>query len=330
MSKKFPILFSAAVLLATVFTASAQQPARVPRIGYLSSVDAASESARAEGIRQALRERGYIDGQNIIIDYRYAEGKRDQFAGIIEAAVRLKVDLIVVAGGDLLAKAAKEATRTIPIVMTGTGADPVEAGLVESLARPGGNVTGVTILNKELGGKRLELLKESFPKLANVAVLYDPAIPPNVAEVKDFLAVRHGALALTLRPMEVRNANDFVRAFAALKKPRSDGLYVLQGPLMRANQKSILSFASNNRLPSVYSNREFVDAGGLMYYGADLADTYRRVGYYVERILQGAKPADLPVEQPKKFEFIINLKAAKQIGATIPPNVLVRADRVIR
>ncbi len=241
--------------------------------------------------------------------------------------MRLKVDIIVVAGGARLIRAAKNATKTIPIVMAGAGADPVEAGLVESLARPGGNVTGLTNLSRELGGKRLELLKEAVPKLARVAVLYDPAIPASVLEVKEVLPVAARALGLTIQPWEVRAADDFEKVFAALNKQRPDGLYVSGGPLMRANQKRIVGFALKSRLPSVYSNREAVDAGGLMSYGADLADSYRRVAYYVDKILKGAKPADLPVEQPTKFELVINLKTAKQIGLTIPPKVLARADR---
>ena len=220
--------------------------------------------------------------------------------------------------------------RRFPSLWRARGLDPVEAGLVESLARPGGNVTGITNLTRELGGKRLELLKEAVPKLARVAVLYDPAIPASVREVKEVLPVAARALKLTLQPWEVRAADDFEKVFAALNKQRPDGLYVLGGPLMNANQKRIVDFALKSRLPSMYFNREFVDAGGLMYYGADHADSYRRVAYYVDRILKGAKPADLPVEQPTKFEFVINLKTAKQIGVTIPPEVLARASRIIK
>jgi len=222
------------------------------------------------------------------------------------------------------------ATKTIPIVMAGLPGDPVEAGLVESLARPGGNVTGITNLNRELGGKRLELLKEAVPKLARVAVLYDPAIPGTSREVKEGLPVAARALRLTLQPWEVRGTDDFDRVFAAMGKQRPDGLYVFPGPQMLANRKRIADFALKSRLPSMYVSRGYVEAGGLMSYGADLADSYRRVAYFVDRILKGAKSADLPVEQPTKFEFIINLKTAKQIGLTIPPNVLARADKVIR
>ncbi len=299
-------------------------------IGYLSSGDPASESTRSEAIRLALRERGYIEGQNIAIEYRYAEGKLDRFAELAAELVRLKVDIIVVAGGNPWVRAAKNATKTIPIVMMGLGADPVEAGLVESLARPGGNVTGLTNLTTELGGKRLELLKEAVPKLARVAVLYDPAVPANVVEVKEILPVAARALGLTLQPWEVRAADGFEKVFAALSKQRPDGLYVALGPLMRANQKRIVDFALKSRLPSMYGSREFVEAGGLMFYGADTADNNRRVAYFVDRILKGAKPADLPVEQPTKFEFVINLKTAKQIGVTIAPEVLARANKLIK
>jgi putative tryptophan/tyrosine transport system substrate-binding protein len=210
------------------------------------------------------------------------------------------------------------------------GRDPVEAGLIESLARPGGNVTGITLLTGELGGKRLELLKEAVPKLAHVAVLYNPATSLNVHEVKEVLPVAARALGLSVRSWEVRGADGLERVFAALNKQRPDGLYMPPGPLMNVYLKRTADFALKSRLPSMYGNRDAVDAGGLMCYGGDLADSYRRVAYYVDRILKGAKPADLPVEQPTKFELMINLKTAKQIGVTIPPNVLARADRVIK
>ena len=319
------------MLLALPFPARAQQPRKISRLGYLSLLDPAGESARAEAVRLALRERGYIEGQNITFEYRYAEGKRDRFPELAAELVRLKVDIIVVAGGDRSIRAAKNATKTIPIVMVGAGSDPVEAGFVESLARPGGNVTGMTNLTRELGGKRLELLKEAVPKLARVAVLFDPANPPNVLEVKKVLPVAARALKLTIKPWEVRASDGFEKVFAALNKQRPDGLYVPGGgPLMSTNLKRIVGFALKSQLPSVYYDREFVDAGGLMYYGADLAESYRRVAYYVDRILKGAKPADLPVEQPMKFEFVINLKTAKQIGLTIPQWTLQKADKVIK
>jgi ABC-type uncharacterized transport system substrate-binding protein len=288
-----------AMLFALCVSADAQQPKKVPRIGYLSLVHPAREAARSEGVRLALRELGYMEGQNIATEYRYSEGKSDRLPELAAELVRLKVDMIVVAGGDPWIRAAKNATKTIPIVMTGGGSDPVEAGFIESLARPGGNVTGLTFLNRELGGKRLELLKEAVPKVARLAVLYNPATPGNVLEVKEVLPVAARALGLTVRPWEVRGTDDFERVFAALNKERPDGLYVPgASPLMRANAKRIAGFALKSRLPSVSVRREFVDAGGLMSYGADLADSYRRVAIYVDKILKGAKAADLPVEQP--------------------------------
>jgi putative ABC transport system substrate-binding protein len=259
------------------------------------------------------------------------EGRPDREPGLAAELVRLKVDIIVVTAGDVTIQAAKNATKTIPIVMVGAGADPVEAGLVESLARPGGNVTGITLLNTELGGKRLELLKEVVPKLARVAVLYDPANPVTVLETKEVLRVAARALEVTVRSWEVRAADDFERVFAALRKERPDGLYVAGGgPLLNVNRKRIADFALKSRLPSMYQSKEAVDAGGLMSYGVNLADSYRRVAYYVDRILKGAKPADLPIEQPTKFELVINLKTAKALGLTIPPVVMMRAEKVVK
>ena len=330
MNRRTAIRRLATFFLTTASLAQAQQPKKVPRIGYLVSGDPASESARSEGIRLALRERGFIEGQNIATEYRYAEGKIDRYPALAAELVRLKVDIIVVAGGDRGIRAAKNATKTIPIVMTGYGTHPVEAGLVESLARPGGNVTGITNLETEIGGKRLELLKEAVTKVARVAVLYDPAAAANVLEVKEVLPVAARALKLTLQPWEVRVGDDFDRVFAALNKQRPDGLYVPGGPLMRANVKRIAGLAIKSRLPSVYGRREEVEAGGLMSYSADEAESYRRVAYFVDRILKGAKPADLPVEQPMKFEFVINLKTAKQIGLTIPQWTLMKATKVIQ
>ncbi len=331
MRRKILSVVLGAVFLATVSFAEAQQPKKVPRIGYLSGVEPTSDSTRVEAIRLALRELGYIEGQNIAIEYRYAEGKLDRLPELAAELVRLKVDIIVVLGGYTPIQAAKNATKAIPIVMSGRGIDPVVAGFVESLAHPGGNVTGLTNLSLELGGKRLELLKEAVRKVARIAVLYDPAAPGSVREVKEVLPVAARALGLTVRSWEVRDADSLERVFAALNKERPDGLYVpAAGPLMRANEKRIAGFALKSRLPSVHDNREAVDAGGLMSYGADLVDSYRRVAYYVDRILKGAKPADLPVEQPTKFEFVINLKTAKQIGLTIPHEVLARADKVIK
>jgi putative ABC transport system substrate-binding protein len=326
-----PEILVAVMLLAVAVIAEAQQPKKVHRIGYLSNTDAATDSARAEGIRLALRDLGYIEGQNIAIEYRYAEGKRDRESGLAAELVRLKVDIIVVASGDVTIQAAKNATKTIPIVMAGLGSDPVRAGHVESFARPGGNVTGPANLTRELGGKRLELLKEAVPKLSRVAVLYDPANPPSLHEVKELLPADARALKLTIEPWEIRAVDDFEEVFAALNKQRPDGLYpVVAGGVMRPNQKRIAGFALKSRLPSVWSNRETLNAGGLMSYRPDETDNYRRVATYVDKILKGAKPADLPVELPTKFELVINLKTAKQIGLTIPQSMLYRADKVIK
>ena len=331
MTEKIILLALCSLFLAPCSAVGAQQPKKIPRIGYLASADPATESARAAGIRLALRELGYIEGQNIAIEYRYAEGKLDRAPELAAELVRLKVDIIVVRGGDPQIRAAKNATKTIPIVMVGGGLDPVKAGFVESLARPGGNVTGLTNLNPDLGGKGLELLKEAVPKVARVAILYDPAAPRQVLAVKEDLPVAARALKLTIQPWEVRDAAGFEKVFATLNKRRPDGLFVGGGgALMRINQKRIIGFGLKSHVPSVWLFREAVEAGGLMSYGADQADSDRRVAYYVDRILKGAKPADLPVEQPTKFEFVINLKTAKQIGLTIPPEVLARATKLIK
>jgi ABC-type uncharacterized transport system substrate-binding protein len=330
VKQKIFALALSVLLFALCPSASAQQPKKVPRIGYLSPSDPGSESSRSEAIRLALRERGYIEGQNIAIEYRYAEGKVDRFSERAAELVRLKVDVIVASGGPRLIQAAKNATKTIPVVMVAAGIDPVEAGFIESLARPGGNVTGITTLNRELGGKRLELLKEAVPKVVRVAVLYDAGTLGIVLDVKEVLPIAARALGLTIQRWEIRTANDFDTVFAAMGKKRPDGVFVTGGRLMGANQKRIADFALKSRLPAMYASREFVDAGGLMSYGADLAESYQRVAYYVDRILKGAKPADLPVEQPTKFELVINLKTAKQIGLTIPQKLLVKADKVIR
>ena len=244
--------------------------------------------------------------------------------------MRLKVDIIVVAGKGRLILAAKNATKTIPIVMMGAVFDPVKAGMVKSLARPGGNVTGLTTFGVELGGKRLELFKEAVPKIARVAVLYEPALPFIVIEVKEVLPVAARALGLTIEPWEVRAADDFEKVFATLNKQRPDGLYVPNGVLMQANQKRIVGLTLKSRLPSISFNREHVEAGGLMSYGVDLPDLYRQAATYVGKILKGAKPADLPVERPRKFSLVINLKTAKQLGIMIPPEVLLQATKVIK
>ena len=329
MSKNALRFTLAAMLVALSFPAQAQQPKKIWRIGYLSVFEPISDSTRAEGILLALRALGYIEGQNISIEYRYLQGKLDRAPELAAELVRLKVDIIVT-GGPIPVRGAMNATKTIPIVMVGVGTDPVEEGLVKSLARPGGNVTGITNLTGELGGKRLELLKEAVPKLARVAVLYEPAVPVSVQAVKEVLPVAARALKLTLRSWQVRDVEGFEKLFAALNEERPDGLYVTGSPLMNANEKRIAGFALKSRLPSMYTNRQFVEVGGLMSYGADQAESYRQVAWYVDKILKGSKPAELPVQQPMKFEFVINLNTAKQIGITIPQSVLMRADKVIR
>jgi putative ABC transport system substrate-binding protein len=330
MNRRTAIRRLATFFLTTASCAEPEQPKKVPRIGYLSGADPATDFTRAEAIRLGLRERGYIDGQNIAIEYRYAEGKPDRYPELLSELVRLKVDIIVVSGGTPAVRAAMNATKTIPIVMTGQGIDAVEAGLVESLARPGGNVTGMTNFTRGLAGKRLELLKEAVLKSARIAVLYNPASPGGARAVKEDLPEVARALKLTIQPWEVRDADDFERVFAALNKQRPNGLLVHGSPLMYANGKRIVSFALKSRLPSMFGRGEDVEVGGLMYYGVDEKDNFRRVAYFVDRILKGAKPADLPVEQPMRFEFIINLRTANQIGLTIPPDLLARATKIIR
>lgn len=318
-----------ALLLICSIPAEAQQPKKAPRIGYLSAYEPTTESIRIESFRRALYELGYIEGQNIAIEYRQADGKRDRYPELAAEMVRLKVDVIVLSGGLLPIQATKNATKTIPIVMTGVGADPVKTGLVESLARPGGNVTGITNLETDLGGKRLEFLKDCVPKLSRVALLYDPDVPAG-REMRDNLPVVARALRMTIQPWEIRATNDLDKVFAAPNKERPDGLYASSSLVITANEKRIADFAVKSRLPSMHSRGEAVYAGGLMYYGADLEESYRRVATYVDRILKGAKPGDLPVEQPTKFELFINLKTAKQIDLMIPPSVLARANRLIK
>ena len=318
------------MLLALSLPAAGQQPKKVFRIGYLSALSPASESTRAESLRTALRELGYIEEQNVAFEYRYADGKPDRAPGLATELVRLKVDVIVVAGGDLWIRAARNATKTIPLVMVGVGTDPVKAGFIESLSRPGGNVTGMTLLLGELSGKRLELLKAAVSNLVRIAVIYDSAAQGTARVVKEDLPIAARSLGLTVRSWELRAADEFEKVFASITKWHPDGFYVPGGPLVRANQIPIAAFALKSRIPSVYDRGDAVNAGGLMSYEADTVDQYRRVATYVDKILKGAKPADLPVEQPKKFELAINLKTAKQIGLTIPPNVLARADRVVK
>jgi len=331
MNRRTAMRQMATFILTTASCGEREQPKKIPRVGYLSANDPATESTFFEAIRLALRERGYIEGQNIASEYRYAERKLDRAPALLAELVSLKVDVIVVASGGSYIRAAMNATKTIPIVLAGRGVDPVEAGIVDSLARPGGNVTGITNLIRQLSGKRLELFKEAVPKLARVAVLYDPANTGAVLDMKEVLPPLARALKLTLQPWEVRDADGFEKVFAALNKQRPGGLYVLpSGPLVFSNQKRIAGLALKSRLPSMFSSKDAVEAGGLMYYGADMAESYQRVAYFVDRILKGAKPADLPVEQPMRFELVINLQTADKIGVKVDPNVLARATTVIK
>jgi putative ABC transport system substrate-binding protein len=328
MKIRIGLLILVEIILVQGYLAEAQQPKKIPRIGCLTASDVGRDRD-IKSIRLALRELGYIEGQNIVIEYRSAEGKRDRRPELAAELVRLKVDIIVVSGGGETIQAVKNATKTIPIVMAGRGIDPVVSGLIDSLARPGGNVTGITNLSRELGGKRLELLKEAVPKLARVAVLYESDNPGSLRELKEVLPVAARELRLTVQPRDARDADGFEKVFAALNKERPDGLYVTQSPLMNANLKRTVDFGLRSRLPSV-GGSEYVATGGLMSYDANLADSYRLVAWYVDKILKGAKPADLPVQQPTKFELVFNLKTAKQIGVTIPQSLLYRADRVIK
>jgi putative tryptophan/tyrosine transport system substrate-binding protein len=318
-----------ALLLALCVTAEAQQPGKVPRIGFLSgSGDPKNPGFNVEAFRQGLRNLGYIEGKNILVDYRYGEGKEDRFPSLIAELVQLKVDILVLAPLTAI-REAKQATQTIPIVMV-TTQDPVATGLVDSLARPGGNITGVTRLTVELGGKRLELLKEVAPTLSRVGVLWDAAGAGSAVSFKEY-EVAARALKLQFQSLEVRGPSpDFEAAFQSAAKARAGALIVITGALFNRYEKRIADLAIQHRLPSLYERSGYVESGGLMSYAANDADQWKRAAVYVDKILKGAKPSNLPVEQPTKFEFVINLKTAKQIGLTIPQSVLFRADRVIK
>jgi len=328
MKTKVLLITFIAVSLSTIQPAGAQQPARLPRIGYLSGTSPTSLAYRTEAFRQGLQELGYVEGKTIIIDYRYAEGRSDRVSAFVAELVRLKVDVIV-SGGNSTTQAAMKATNTIPIVMT-QSSDPVASGFVASLARPGGNVTGLSQLAPELSGKRLELLKEIVPNLARVAFFGTSAVPGNAAELKEVEVVA-AAFGVKLQSVDVLSPKDLESAFQASAKGRVDAVLMnVWGGIASLRRKEIAELAVKSRLPVIYETTSYVEAGGLMSYGVHLPDLARRAATYVDKILKGRKPADLPVEQPIKFEFVINLKAAKAIGLTIPPNVLLRADRVIR
>ena len=328
-NRKWAGLFAVVITLTVCGArAEAQQPARIPRIGILVAASASFNLPRVEAFRQRLRELGYVEGKNIVIEYRYAEGKLDRLPDLVAELVQLKVDVIVTAGGTATL-AAKKAGVTMPIVFGNVG-DPVGTGIVSSLARPGGNITGLSMMAPDLDGKRLELLKEAFPKVARVAFLWVPVDSRGNLALTEMEAAAK-ALGLKLQSLEVRVLEDFDGAFARAKRDGAQALITFPSALVNTAQRQLLDFAAKNRLPAMYPYSEFVEAGGLMSYAPNIADLFRRAATFVDKILKGAKPADLAVEQPTKFEFVINLKAAaKQIGLMIPPKVLAQADRVIK
>ena len=314
-------------VLGGVAIGEAQQPTKVPRIGYLSGSGLSVLAARIEAFRQGLRDLGYVEGKNIIIEWRSAEEKFDRLPELAAELVRLKVDVIV-SPGPGVTRPLKEATSTIPIVMA-QDTDPVGSGFVASLARPGGNITGLASLAPEVGGKQLELLREISPKISRVAVIGNSTTPGDAQAIRETVLTA-GSFEVYLRYLDVLDPKDIGTAFRTAAKGRADALLVLGNPILNNHRKQVVELAVKHRLPATYTRPEFIEAGGLMYYGTNYNELFRRAATYVDKILKGAKPADLPVEQPKKFELIINLKAAKQIGLTIPPNVLARADKVIR
>jgi putative tryptophan/tyrosine transport system substrate-binding protein len=315
------------MLLGVYSIAQAQPTARLPRVARLSPSSAAADEIMLAAFRQGLKEHGWIEKKNIILEYRFADGKTDRLTDLAADLVRLKVDVIL-SGATIGAQAAQRATSTIPIVLVTTG-DPVAAGLVESLARPGGNLTGVTALGQELSGKRLQLLKEALPGISHVAVLSNPTNPDNKFSVKEVEAAAND-LGVKLKVHEAGDPTKFESAFRAMSAERAGAVLVLTDSMLLTHRKRIVELAAQRRLPAMYPISEYANVGGLMFYGANFPDMYRRAATFVDKILKGTKPGDLPVEQATKFEFVINLRAAKQIGLTIPPNVLARADRVIR
>jgi putative ABC transport system substrate-binding protein len=320
------VLGATAIAPCRVLAQAKQAPTKVPRIGLLSALSPSEAALWYQAFRLGLRDRGWVEGKNISIEYRYAEGRIDRLPDLAADLVRLKVDVIVVSfAPDSLA--AQKATRAIPIVMA-AAADPVALGLVESLARPGGNITGLSQMSVELGGKRLELLKEMVPKLSSVAVLWNPQVVVSSFSWKE-LQLPARQLGLQLHSLEVRSPSDFDQAFEAATRARAGALFIIPDPVTVTNQKRIADLATKSRLPSILHISEFADAGGLVAYGPDRADMFRRAATFVDKILKGAKPSDLPVEQPTKFELVINLKTAKALGLTISYSLLLQADKVI-
>ena len=330
MSKKLSSLALCVMLFALCFPAEAQQarqPTQVPRIGYLEAVSRSTSAVRTEAFRQGLRELGYVEGENIVTEYRYAAGKRDRLPALAAELVRLKVEVIVTAGASAT-RAAKKATLTIPIVMA-QDSDPVGKGLVASLARPGGNITGLSTLAPEISGKQMELLKEILPKLSQVAVLGTSTRPGNAQALREVeLAAK--AFGVKLQYLDVLDPKDIETSFGTAREGRADAVLVLAGRILTSNRTQIVELAVKSRLPATYPFPVYVKAGGLMSYGVRRSDLFRRAATYVDKILKGANPANLPIEQPNKFELVINLKAAKQIGVTIPPEVLYQATKVIK
>ena len=326
MTKFILVCLITSGLLITAPPLHAQQPGKILRIGILLPSSASLNSARVEAFRQRLRELGYVEGKNIVLEYRYAEGKLERLPDLAAELVRLKVDVIVTTGPGILP--AKKATPAIPIVFA-AAPDPVGAGIVSSLARPGGNITGLTAMAPDLDGKRLELLKEAFPKVVRVAFLWGPGSVRGNLALTDMEAPAK-ALGVNLQSLPVGSLDAFDSAFARAKREGAQALITTLTALINTQQRQVLDFAAKNRLPAMYHTSEFVEAGGLMSYGPNYTDSWRRAADYADKILKGVKPADLPIEQPKKFDLIINLKAAKQIGLTIPPNVLARANKVIK
>jgi ABC-type uncharacterized transport system substrate-binding protein len=327
MSKKVLIWLMVAIFQTTVSPAGAQQPTKIPRIGYLTASTRSTMSARVEAFRQGLRELGYVEGKNIVLEWRYAEGTLDRLPALAAELVRLKVDVIVTSAPPAT-RAAKEATTTIPIVMA-QDSDPVGSGFVASLARPGGNITGLATLAPELSGKQLELLKEIIPKLSRVAVLGTSTRPGNAQALRE-VELAAPAFKVKLQYLDVLDPKDIETVFRAASRGRAGALLVLPSGIFNSQRKQIVERAVKNRLPAIYYAEEWVEDGGLMSYATSYIDLSRRAATYVDKILKGRTPADLPVEQAMRFEFVVNLKAAKQIGLTIPPNVLVRADKVIK
>ena len=328
MNRKIFSLALCTLFFALCVSAQAQQTTKAPRIGYLAGGSSSANSYSRQAFHQGLRALGYAEGKNILIEYRYADGNSERLPELAEELVRLKVDVIIVTGGTSTLLRIKNVTSTVPVVFP-LASDPVGDGLVASLARPGGNITGLSSVSRDLDGKRLELLKETIPKLSRVGVLIDPNDASNVGSAKE-IDVDARPVGLKLYILEARRPDEIESAIKSAVTAKAGAVLVLPTGLLNNQRKRIAELAMNNRLPTMFATGQFMDAGGVMSYGPDYADLHRRAAIYVDKILKGAKPAELPVERPTKFELVINVKTAKQIGLTIPPNVLARADKVIK